>query len=98
MVVAANEPVLVQHRLQNNADLNVRLKYPGKPNDNMATPEFAEYLASVKKRDMSRVLEVFKSNMIRRSSRPPSHSSGRQLSFVLGGVIYRTHDLFFIRD
>lgn len=58
--VLANEPVLVRHLLKNNADPKIRLKHPGKPSDNMTTPEFAEYLAGLKKQDMSRVLEALK--------------------------------------
>jgi hypothetical protein len=58
--VLANEPVLVQHLLKNNADQNIRLKRFGKPDDNMTTLEFAEYLAGLKKRDMTKVLELLK--------------------------------------
>lgn len=65
--VFANEPILVQHLLQNNADQNIGLKNPGKPSDNMKPLELAEYLANRKPHnkssiiiDRSRVIEVFK--------------------------------------
>lgn len=58
--IVANEPVLVEHLLQNKADPNIRIKHPGKRGDNMTTLEFAEYLASLKKDDFSSIVELLK--------------------------------------
>lgn len=57
--VLGNEPVLVQHLLQNNADQNIRFKLPGKPTNNMTALEYAEYLTNQKQQDRSEIIAVF---------------------------------------
>lgn len=67
--VLANEPVLVEHLLRNGADPDIRLKHPGKASDKLTAPEFAKYLAGLKKQDMGSVLEV-----LNRQQRPVNQS------------------------
>lgn len=56
--VLANEPVLVEHLLQYGADPSARFRHPGKPEDNMTTYEFAEYLTIRKQQDTSKILKT----------------------------------------
>lgn len=58
--VVVNEPVLVEYLLRNGADPDIKFARPGKAGDQMDTSEFAQYLAGLKRQDMTRVLEVLK--------------------------------------
>lgn len=58
--VLGNEPALVQHLLHNGADPKKRVNHPDRSFDNMTTLEFAEYLASLEKQDMAKVLTLLK--------------------------------------
>ncbi|TAN58658.1 MAG: hypothetical protein EPN26_01330 [Rhodospirillales bacterium] len=68
-LASANEPLLVEHLLRNGADPAIRLRHPGKASDKLTATEFARYLTTLKRQDMSSVLEV-----LQRPQRPVNPS------------------------